>query len=154
MHKIQLRPLTESEYDIVLAWWGIPEVRAFTTLSLQPSFASLVDGLSVTNRQDFMVWLNGRRIGRTCLIDHGTFEEVSVYICELGLLKQGLGSLAIKETIGEATKPLRCRIKNDNIASISAFKKQGFLFDSDDADNVGYAWYFLSDTYEPSYKST
>jgi hypothetical protein len=152
LHKIQLRPLTKSDYDIVLAWWGIPEVRAFTTLSHQPNFASLVAGLSASNRQDFMVWLDGRRIGRTCLIDHGAFEEISAYICELDLLKQGLGSLAIEATIGEATKPLRCRIKNDNVASISTFLKQGFLFYSDDAENVGYAWYYLSDTYERSYK--
>lgn len=144
MHKIQLRPLSESDYDIVLAWWGIPEVRAFTTLTQQPSFDDLVVGLSAPMRRDFIVWLDGRRIGRTCLIDHETFEEVSVYICELCLLKQGLGSLAIKATIGEATKPLRCRIKNDNTASINTFLKQGFLFYSEDAENVGFAWYRLS----------
>jgi RimJ/RimL family protein N-acetyltransferase len=142
--QLLLKPLCATDYDIVLAWWGIPEVRAFTTLLQQPRFEDLVTGFETASRKDFIVWFEGRRIGRTCLIDHMYFEEVSVYVCELGLLNRGLGASAIKLTISNAKKPVRCRIRKDNLASIRAFHKLGFEFLAEDLENIDYAWFQLS----------
>jgi RimJ/RimL family protein N-acetyltransferase len=142
--QLLLKPLCATDYDIVLAWWGIPEVRAFTTLSQQPKFEDLVTSFETVSRKDFIAWFEGRRIGRTCLIDHIHFEEVSVYVCELGLLNRGFGSLAIRLTINNATKPVRCRIRKDNMPSIRTFHKLGFEFLAEDLENIDYAWFQLN----------
>lgn len=138
--RIFLRPVVSSDYDLILAWWGIPQVRNFTSTSSQPSYQQLVDSMGSIGRRDFMVMYQNRRIGRTCLIDHEDFEEISAYIAEIDLLGKGFGQEAIEATLDYAVKPTRCRIRDDNIASKAIFAKFGFrLLQSDVIP--GYSWY-------------
>lgn len=142
--RISLRSLARDDLDLVLAWWGIAEVRKFTSTVAQPAYEDLASDLFSRGRRDFMVIHQGRRIGRTCLIDHGDFEEVSVYIAELGLQGRGFGSEAVRETLKESRRSVKCRIRDDNDQSKIMFSRLGFGYDAPDKLQ-GYSWYRLSE---------
>lgn len=118
--------MKEEDFELVMAWWGIPEFRKFTTTTTQPEWNNLISSLKMNNRRDYMIIYNNRRIGRTCLIDHGDFEELSVYIGEISLHGQGLGKQAIQATLQQAVKPVRSKVRHDNILSLKAFQSVGF----------------------------
>lgn len=118
--------MKEEDFELVMAWWGIPEFRRFTTTTTQPEWNNLISSLKMNNRRDYMIIYNNRRIGRTCLIDHGNFEELSVYIGEISLHGQGLGKQAIQATLQQAVKPVRSKVRYDNTLSLKAFQSVGF----------------------------
>ena len=129
---IAIRPVTRDDYELILAWWGIPEIRKFTSTLKQPSFAELADQFRQPGRRDFMIIHERRRIGRTCLIDHQQYEELSLYVGELALHGRGIGTAAICLTAKRASKPLRARVMKSNIASMKAFVANGFTVLSED----------------------
>ena len=131
----KIRPITADDHELILAWWGIPEVRKFTTTREQPSFPELLDQLDRSGRRDFMIVHCERRVGRTCLIDHQTYEELSLYIGELTLHGRGIGTVAIRLTVNQSNKPVRARVTKDNTASLKAFLANGFSVLN--VDNMG-----------------
>ena len=134
--------LAIEDLDLVLAWWAIPEVRRFTSTVAQPAYEEFAKSFFRVDRLDYMVIYKGRRIGRTCLINHSDFEEISVYIAELGLQGRGFGSEAVQETLKYAKKPVKCRIRDDNDQSKIMFSRLGFVFYAHDTLD-GYSWYRL-----------
>ena len=129
---ITIRPADRDDQDLILAWWGIPEVRKFTTTERQPTFAELLAQLRYPGRRDFMIIYQARRIGRTCLLDHQTYEELSLYIGELSLHGRGIGTEAIRLTANLVKKPVRAKVMRENSASLRAFFANGFSVLSED----------------------
>lgn len=121
-----IRPMAAGDHELILAWWGIPEVRKFTTTQKQPSFTELLGQLSQPGRRDFMIIHQGRRVGRTCLIDHLGYEELSLYIGELTLHGRGIGTASIRLTMEQTNKQVRAWITTENSASMKAFLANGF----------------------------
>ena len=126
VNTLTIREMKEEDFELDMAWWGIPEFRRFTTTTTQPIWKNLMSSLKMNNRRDYMIIYNNRRIGRTCLIDHGDFEELSVYIGEISLHGQGLGKQAIQATLQQAVKPVRSKVRHDNTLSLKAFQSVGF----------------------------
>lgn len=126
VNTLTIREMKEEDFELVMAWWGILEFRRFTTTTTQPEWNNLISSLKMNNRRDYMIIYNNRRIGRTCLIDHGNFEELSVYIGEISLHGQGLGKQAIQATLQQAVKPVKSKVRQDNTLSLKAFQSVGF----------------------------
>lgn len=131
-----LRLASAIDRELILAWWGIPEVRRFTTTRQQPSFGELLDQLNQPGRRDFMIIYQGRRVGRTCLTEQKEFEELSLYIGEVTLHGHGIGTTAIGLTLQQASKQVRARVVKDNAASLKAFLANEFSILKEDGTAV------------------
>ena len=137
---IKLRPANESDIDIILAWWALPEIRKHTGATAIPDFQEVRHSLAHPGRRDYMIMFQGRRVGRTCLIPHQGFEELSVYVCELALQGKGVGKTAISLTAEFARSgQLRAWILRNNFASQKAFVANGFRLLSEEGDAYWYA---------------
>lgn len=137
---LTLRLAEESDIDIILAWWALPEIRRHTGATAIPDYEEVCRSLARPGRRDYMIMFEGRRIGRTCLIPHEAFEELSVYVCELALQGKGVGKTAIALTaefarLGE----LRAWVSRNNLASQKAFLANGFGLLSEEGEAYWYA---------------
>ncbi len=141
---LTLRLAEASDIDIILAWWALPEIRRHTGAITLPDFQEVRHSLARPGRRDYMIMFEGRRIGRTCLIPHEAFEELSVYVCELALQGQGVGRSAIALTmIFARLGEIRARISRNNLASQKAFLANGFCLLSEEGDVYWYAKHHL-----------
>lgn len=138
---IHLRPIATQDFDIVVAWWGIPEIRQFSGALRVPDYFEVRDCMTRAGRRDFMIVFEGRRVGRTCLIHHEGFHELSVYVCELALQGRGIGKRAIALTLDEMVSggEVRSWIHSDNLPSQKAFEANQFRRLTE--DESGAYWY-------------
>lgn len=139
---VTLRVADGSDIDIILAWWALPEIRRHTGAVAIPDYEEVCRSLARPGRRDYMIMFEGRRIGRTCLIPHEAFEELSVYVCELGLQGKGAGKIAIALTAELARQTeIRAWILKSNFASQKAFLANGFHYLSEEGEACWYAKY-------------
>ncbi len=64
VNTLTIREMKEEDFELVMAWWGIPEFRKFTTTTTQPEWNNLISSLKMNNRRDYMIIYNSTFVAR------------------------------------------------------------------------------------------
>jgi aminoglycoside 6'-N-acetyltransferase len=142
MHSYTFRPLTRDDLPLVRSWLMQPHVARWWG-EIEQEMAEIEEILDLDHVKAFLMLLDGRPIGYfqhydpKAEDDHPFRDEpagtlgVDLSISEAGLIGRGHGSAFIRTFAGKAFAEGVPRIITephpDNVASVRAFEKSGFV---------------------------
>ncbi|MBZ0300551.1 MAG: GNAT family N-acetyltransferase [Anaerolineae bacterium] len=157
-HDLTLRPMTEADWDILLAWNNDPEVLYYaegddiTSRSLddmqaiyrfvsQSGFCFVMEAIGQPVGECWLQQMNLERIQQK--YPHADCRRIDLMIGEKGLWGQGYGTRTIRLLVRFAFEQERadyvfgCDIADYNLRSQKAFQKVGFSLDTTILQSAG-----------------
>jgi len=128
---VTLKDMSKCDESILYSWQCEPDNRRFSGTALAPTreehHSWFSESLKNTSRRMWLVMFDGRKCGYVRLDCQGDSEEVSVLISnkyrKLGLAYGAISELKILGRYGV----INAKVLPSNLASISLFKKLGFV---------------------------
>lgn len=123
-----VRPLSESDLELVLAWRSIPDVYRYSRSQDGPlDWKDHVDWFEKRppTREDFVIHHAGRRVGVVAL---DTEDAISIYLGDTSARGEGVASKVIRWACNrfEHRTPIDAEVHEQNDASRRLFERCGF----------------------------